>query len=96
MKGFSFPAGNGAEIEYLALAGMLAPDEDMPSDLVEALHLIGNFSGDEYFDDLLELAHGASLEVGGDATTPDLATRIYLHDPRRSRHLMYLLAENVD
>ena len=46
------------------LAGILAqPDEDMPSDLVEALHLIGNFSGDEYFDDLLELAHGASLEV---------------------------------
>jgi len=101
MKGFSFPAGNGAEIEYLALAGILAqPDEDMPSDLVEALHLIGNFSGDEYFDDLLELAHGASLEVGGDATTPDLATRIYLHDPqileRKEREILFEKRKNFE
>ncbi|MGD1091508.1 MAG: hypothetical protein ABSB35_05875 [Bryobacteraceae bacterium] len=83
MKGFSLPAGDPHEIEYLTLAGILAqPDEDMPSDLVEALHVIGNFSGDEHFDDLLKLAQQAGLDVEGDATTPDLATRIYLRDPQ--------------
>lgn len=81
MKNFSLPAGEEDEIEYLTLAGILAqPDEDMPSDLVEALHVIGNFSGDEYFDDLLQLAHQSGLDVDGDITTPDLATRLYLYD----------------
>src|SRR5260370_23541232 len=75
MNELSLPAGDDGEIEYLALAGVLAqPDEDMPSDLVEALHVIGHFSGDEYFDDLLELANKADIEVGSDSTTPDLAT----------------------
>ena len=81
MKGFSLPAGDDGKIEYLALAGVLAqPDEDMPSDLVEALHVIGNFSGDEHFNDLLELAQREALDVAADATTPDLATQIYLRD----------------
>ena len=81
MKEFSLPAGDDGKIEYLALAGVLAqPDEDMPSELVEALHVIGNFSGDEYFNDLLELAQRVGLEVDADATTPDLATQIYLRD----------------
>jgi hypothetical protein len=83
MKGFSLPAGDDGEIEYLALAGVLAqPDEDMPSDLVEALHVIGNFSGDEHFNDLLDLAHRETLDVDADATALDLATRIYLRDPQ--------------
>ena len=81
VKGFSLPAREDDEIDYLTLAGVLAqPDEDMPSDLVEALHVIGNFSGDEYFDDLLRLAQQAGFEVSGDTTTADLATRLYLHD----------------
>jgi hypothetical protein len=81
IKEFSLPAGEDGEIEYLALAGVLAqPDEDMPSDLVEALHVIGNFSGDEHFNDLLELAQQQGLDVDADATAPDLATRIYLSD----------------
>lgn len=101
MKGFSLPAGDDGEIEYLALAGVLAqPDEDMPSDLVEALHVIGNFSGDEHFDDLLELAHRIALEVGGDATAPDLATRIYLHDPqileRKAREVLFGKRKNFE
>lgn len=81
MKNFSLPSGEEDEIDYLTLAGILAqPDEDMPSDLVEALHVIGNFSGDEYFDDLLQLAQQSGLDVDGEITTPDLATRLYLHD----------------
>jgi hypothetical protein len=83
MKKFSLPVGLENEIEYLTLAAVLAqPDEDMPSDLVEALHVIGNFSGDEYFDDLLKIAQQAGLEVDSEATTPDLATRLYLRDPQ--------------
>jgi hypothetical protein len=54
----------------------------MPSEMVDALHIIGNFSGDEYFDDLLELARRELIEVDGKATAPDLATRLYLHDPQ--------------
>lgn len=82
MKGFNIPGPDG-NIDYLALAGILAqPDEEMPSDLVEALHVIGNFSGDEYSNDMLALAQEVGLQIDGDVTTPDLATRIYLHDPQ--------------
>jgi hypothetical protein len=81
MKGFSLPASATEDIDYLGLAGILAqPDEDMPSDLVEALHLVGRFSDDEHFDMLLEVAHTAALTIDGEATAPDLATRLYLHD----------------
>jgi hypothetical protein len=81
MKGFTLPIGGDQEIDHLTLAGVLAqPDEEMPSELVEALHIIGNFGSDEYFDDLLQLAHQEQIGVEGDATAPDLATRLYLHD----------------
>jgi hypothetical protein len=101
MKGLALPAEDDGEIEYLALAGVLAqPDEDMPSGLVEALHVIGSFAGDEYFDDLLELAHRVALEVGGDATAPDLATWIYLHDPqileRKEREVLFEKRKNFE
>jgi hypothetical protein len=83
MKGFSPPGEGAEEIDYLGLAGILAqPDEEMPSDLVEALHVIGNFSGDEHFDDLLDLARQEGLSVDAETTAPDLATRLYLHDPQ--------------
>jgi hypothetical protein len=101
MKGFTLPATDGGEINYLALAGVLAqPDEDMPSDLVEALHVVGNFSGDEYFDDLLDMANKAALNVGSDATTPDLATRLYLHDSqileRKEREVLFEKRKNFE
>jgi hypothetical protein len=83
MKKFSLPVGPDNEIEYLNLAAIFAqPDENMSPDLVEALHLIGNFSGDEYFDDLLKIAQHMGLEVDSETTTPDLATRLYLQDPQ--------------
>jgi len=72
MKRFTLPTKMEDEIDYLALAGILAqPDEDMPSDLVEALHVVGNFSSDEYFDDLLKIAQHAGLTVDSDDTSPD-------------------------
>jgi hypothetical protein len=91
MKGFSLSGGNDGEIGYLALAGILAqPDEEMPSDLV-MLHIVGNFSGDEHFDGLLEMADEkaglmsdkAGFNVVGDTTTPDLAARLNAHCNRR-------------
>jgi hypothetical protein len=81
MKAFALPNDDTQEFDYLALAGILAqPDEAMPADLVEALHLIGNYSADEHFDMLLDLAQAAELAVDGETTAPDLATRLYLHD----------------
>lgn len=101
MKGFSIPVRDHGVIDYLALAGIFVqPDEDMPSELVEALHVIGSFSGDEYFDDLLELAQSVEIEVGGEPTTPDLATRIYLHDPqvleRKEREVLFEKRKNFE
>jgi hypothetical protein len=84
IKGLTFPVGPDEEVDHLTLAAILAqPDEDMPADLVEALHVIGNFSDDQHFDDLLLAFNQAGLEVAGDATTPDLAVRLYLHDPQK-------------
>jgi hypothetical protein len=80
-RGFSLPAGGEQELDCLALAGILAqPDEETPSELVEALYVIESFSDDQHFDELLALAEAAGMEVGEEETTVDLAVRLYLHD----------------
>ncbi len=82
-RGFRFPAGADEELDCLALAGILArPDEETPSDLVEALYVIESFSDDQHFDELLAMAKSVGLEVGEEETTVDLAVRLYLHDSR--------------
>ena len=56
MKGLQFPSPEG-EIDLPTLAGIVAePDEEMPSELVEGLHLIEHLGTTEYSDDLLQLA----------------------------------------
>ncbi len=100
-KGFLLPTGGGDEIDYLVLGGILAqPDEDMSSELVEALHLIGNFGGEEHFDEVLELAHWHGLPVDADATAADLATQVYLHDPqileRKEREHLFEKRKNFE
>lgn len=81
-KGFCLPAEAEQELDCFALAGILAqPDEEMPSDLVEALYIIEGFSDDRHFDELLNVAQLAGLEVGEEETAVDLAVRIYLHAP---------------
>lgn len=83
MKGFSLPGPNDGEIDLLALAGILAePDEEMPSDFVEALHLIEHLGNDEHYDDLLKLAAENGIEPADDATAPDLAAQIWLKNPQ--------------
>ncbi|MGC8794842.1 MAG: hypothetical protein ACP5U2_15795 [Bryobacteraceae bacterium] len=80
-RGFCLPAGAEQELDCLALAGILAqPDEETPSELVEALYVIESFSDDQHFDELLDMAEAAGLAVGDEETTVDLAVRLYLHD----------------
>jgi hypothetical protein len=80
-RGFCLPAGAEQELDCLALAGILAqPDEETPSELVEALYVIESFSDDQYFDELLAMAEASGMEVGEQETTVDLAVRLYLHD----------------
>jgi len=62
MKGFDGPQEAEPEVDYLALAGVLAqPDEDMPGELVEALHLISVIGTDDRFDELLDLGEANPL-----------------------------------
>ena len=82
MKGFSLPFGPDQEIDATALGSILAqPDEEMPGDLVEALHLIGSLGSDERFDELLDLAGANQIETDGEVTALDLATQIWLKNP---------------
>jgi hypothetical protein len=82
MKGFDLPSGTDQEIDATTLGGILAqPDEDMPGDLVEALHLIGSIGSDERFDELLDLAGAHQIETDGEVTALDLATQIWLKNP---------------
>jgi hypothetical protein len=63
-RGFRVPAGTEQELDCLVLAGILAqPDEETPSELVEALYAIDSFSDDMHFDELLTLAEAAGLGV---------------------------------
>lgn len=83
MRGFRVPEGPDGTLDYPTLAGILAePDDVMPSDLIEALHLISELGTDEQFDDLLELATGAGVVVPDDTSAADLAARIWLKDRR--------------
>lgn len=82
MKGFLLPSSAEEEIDATALGCILAqPDEDMPGDLVEALHLIGSIGTDDRFDELLDLAAACEIETDGEVTALDLATQIWLRNP---------------
>src|SRR5208283_3525378 len=72
MKGFAIPPDAQLEIDYLTLAAVLAqPDEDMPGDLVDALHLISTIGCDDRFDELLDLAAANEIEVDSETTALD-------------------------
>jgi len=80
-RGFRVPEAADQELDYLALAGILAqPDEETPPELIEALYVIESFSEDQHFDELLAMAESAGMEAGEEETTVDLAVRLYLHD----------------
>lgn len=82
-KGLSIPASDNGEIDYELLAGILAdPDEEMPGDLVDGLHLISELGSEACFDDLLQMANEADIAVDEEVTPQDLAALIWLTKPR--------------
>jgi hypothetical protein len=82
MKGIELPTNLTDPIDVRALAAVLAqPDEDMPGELVEALHLISSLGSEDRFDELLELAVTNEIEVDSEVTPLDLATQIWLKNP---------------
>lgn len=83
-KAFPIPdPNNGDEIDYEALADILAdPDEEMPGDLVDGLHLISELGNEACFDELLHMAGEADIAVGEEVTPQDLAALIWLTKPR--------------
>src|SRR5579884_3330246 len=73
------PPTNGDEIDYEALADILAdPDEEMPGELVDGLHLISELGNEACFDDLLQMAGEADVAVEEEVTPQDLAALIWL------------------
>lgn len=77
------PLNNRDEIDYEALAGILAdPDEEMPSDLVDGLHLVSELGNEACLDDLLQMAGEAEIAVEEEVTPQDLAALIWLTNPR--------------
>lgn len=83
VRGFSIPSSNDGEIDYELLAGILAdPDDEMPGDLVDGLHLISELGNEACFDDLLHMAGEADIEVDEEVTPQDLAALIWLTKPR--------------
>jgi hypothetical protein len=77
------PPNNGSEIDCEALAGILAdPDEEMPGDLVDGLHLISELGNEACFDGLLQMAGEAGIAVDEEVTPQDLAALIWLARPR--------------
>ena len=82
-NGLTMPESAGAEIDYLRLASILAtPDEGMDSDVIEGLHVITTVGTDGNFDELLDIARRNFIEVDLEATSCDLAARIWLVAPQ--------------
>ena len=81
MRGFRIPDAVDGKIDYLSLAGILSePDDGIPGDLIEALHVISELGIDEQFEELLEMATGLGLTVSDDMTAADLAASIWLNN----------------
>jgi hypothetical protein len=82
-RGLSLSREDGSEFDYQKLSGILAqPDEFMDSHVIEGLHVIGNLGTDANFDQLLDTARRNFIEVDMEATTADLAARIWLEAPQ--------------
>ena len=82
-RGLALPLDDREQIDYVALAGVLAaPDESIDSSVIEGLHVIGNLGTDEHFDELLDIARRNFIEVEMESTAADLAATIWLEAPQ--------------
>ncbi len=98
-RGLSLPQDDREQIDYVALASVLAaPDEWMDSRVIEGLHVIGNLGTDEHFDELLDIARRNFIEVEMESTAADLAATIWLERPRclysKNARPAHIAAEN--
>jgi hypothetical protein len=82
-RGLSWPQGGEASIDYESLSRILAqPDEWMPAQAIEGLHVISNLGTDANFDALLDIARRNFIDVDLDTTAADLAARIWIEVPQ--------------
>lgn len=81
-RGLVLPTGSDPVIDYEQLSGILVqPDEFMPSQLIEGLHVISQLGTDANFDQLCEIAQRNFIEVDAEATAIDLASCLWIELP---------------
>jgi len=84
LAGRGLTLDDGGALDYDALASsLMSPDENTPDALLDALFFVDEMSLPAYFDDLMEEARLAGVDLGPDGrlTPADLAVRVWLHDP---------------
>ena len=83
-RGFQLPEAPTAEIDYEALSAIIInPDDGLPRELVEGLYHIHEMSGIGQMDALLAAAKACHrpIDVGPDASPPDVAACVWLAYP---------------
>ena len=97
-RGFTIPPPETEAdgFDYDTLADILmTPDDHVPSDLVEVLHLVNEMSTSEAMDELLREAdvEGIVIDSRPDPTPTDVAIQVYFQNPRllESKHSEQLL-----
>lgn len=97
-RGFTIPPpeteADGFDYDAL-VAILMSPDENVPSNLVEVLHLVHEMSTPEAMDELLKEAQieGIDIEDNPDPTPTDIAIQVFFQNPRflESKHSEQLL-----
>jgi hypothetical protein len=80
-RGFELPE-SGQELDYDVLVAILInPDEDVPTEMVEALYVVHETADETVMEQLLEEARTAELELefGDEPTAADVAIVFWLH-----------------
>ncbi|QEL20710.1 hypothetical protein [Limnoglobus roseus] len=85
-RGFPLPPADApAPVDFARLAQIfLAPDQDTPADLIDALYYVDRLATPEGMADLLGAARdrGLALAAGDDVTPADVAVQVWLQAPR--------------
>lgn len=94
-RGFSLTVDASGEFDLEKLAAiLLQPTEDVDTELVEALFILHEQSGDDRYEELCRLAEETGVSVGPDSSPADIALAIWLKDPmclRRSHAQILVL-----
>jgi hypothetical protein len=94
-RGLSLTPGGSGELNLEKLATiLLQPTEDVDTELVEALFILHELSGDDRFEELCRLAEETGVSTGPESSPADIALAIWLKDPmclRRSHAQILVL-----